>query len=146
MNTAAVEHAEKILPPDMFAFEFDAELRRAVRSRSNLTLVVVATNANGDGEADVMPLKRVAKAICPGIRETDVLGYSDGALALVLVDANLAHSTTVIRRLVTRIEAAKLSDTFKVAIGAASYPDDAIDATSLRREALSRTLVSLGNG
>ncbi len=154
MSTAVNDDVPRLLGPDMFAFEFDAELRRAVRLRTQLTLVVV--EAVGDREATPLPvtemystppLGQIAKLVGTRIRETDLLGQTAaGALSLVLVDADYEHSTHVINRLVSRIEREAFGQPVKIQFGAACYPSHALDAASLTREALSRRVANCHGG
>jgi GGDEF domain-containing protein len=97
--------------------------------------------------ADDGTLQEVAQVIGREIRDTDLLGHTDkGTLGLVLLDADFDHSTRVIDRLVSRIESYKFPTALRIAVGAACYPTHAVDADSLKRQALSRPLVSWRGG
>jgi hypothetical protein len=138
-----------------FEFELDNELRRAVRSRNHVTLVLVNAVGSDDGPADetvsadssrasdVRPIvSRVAQIIGKEVRDTDFLGETDeGALALLLLDANLEHSSRVIDRLLSRIERSDAC-TSPLTVGAACYPTDAVDAGTLKRHAMSRPVAA----
>ena len=81
------------------------------------------------------------------MRDTDVLGHTDkGTLAVVLLDTDFDHSTRVIDRIVARIENYQFQNALRIAVGAACYPTHAVDAESLKRQALSRPLVNCRGG
>ena len=81
------------------------------------------------------------------MRDTDLLGHTDrGTLALVLLDADFEHSERVINRLVSRIESHAFPAPLRIAVGAAVYPTHAVDADSLKRQALSRPVVNWRGG
>ena len=69
-----------------------------------------------------------------------------GTLALVLLDADFEHSARVIDRLVSRIENYEFPTALRIAVGAACYPTHAVDADSLKRQALSRPIVNWRGG
>ena len=97
--------------------------------------------------ADDGTLQEVAQIIGNEVRDTDLLGHTDkGTLALVLLDADFEHSQRVIDRLVTRIENYEFANVLRIAVGAACYPTHAVDAESLKRQALSRPIVSRRGG
>ena len=76
-----------------------------------------------------------------------MLGHTDkGTLALVLLDADFEHSSRVIDRVVSRIENYEFQNALRIAVGAACYPTHAVDAESLKRQALSRPLVNWRGG
>ena len=81
------------------------------------------------------------------MRDTDLLGHTEtGALALVLLDADFEHSTRVIDRVVSRIENYEFPTALRIAVGAACYPTHAVDADSLKRQAMSRPIVNWRGG
>src|SRR5436305_14615018 len=90
----------KLLTPGAFEFVLDSELKRAVRSQSFLTLVVVEASREWEGmivTADDGTVHQVAQLIGKEVRDTDLLGHTGkGALALVLLDADFENSTRVI--------------------------------------------------
>src|SRR5205085_440453 len=89
----------------------------------------------------------VAQIITRQVRDTDLLGHTDkGTLAIVLLDADFEHSERVINRLVSRIENYEFPTALRIAVGAACYPTHAVDADSLKRQALSRPLVNWRGG
>src|SRR6476646_11278457 len=97
--------------------------------------------------ADDGTLQEVAALIGREVRDTDLLGHTDrGTLALVLLDADFEHSTRVIDRLVARIESYAFPNALRIAVGAACYPTHAVDAESLKRQAMTRPIVNWRGG
>ena len=144
------ERDSKMLTPAAFEFVLETELKRAVRSQNYLTLVTVEASREWEGmtvTADDGTLEEVAQVIAREVRGTDRLGHTDtGTLGLVLLDADFDHSVGVIDRLVSRIESYKFPTALRIAVGAACYPTHAVDVDSLKRQALSRPLVSWRGG
>jgi hypothetical protein len=136
----------RVLPAGTFAFELDLELRRAVRARNHLTLVVVEAGQETGGRpaaVDATAMHVIVDAFAHAVRDTDLMGYMEHAsLGLVLLDADFVRSTQVIDRLVSRLDTSKLDNAVRIAIGAACYPSDGVDAGSLEREALCRPVAS----
>jgi hypothetical protein len=149
-SSSFYEEGSRVLTPTAFEFVFDSELKRAVRSQSFLTLVTVEASREWEGmmvTADDGTVHEVAQLIGREVRDTDVLGHTDkGTLALVLLDADFDHSTRVIDRVVARIENYEFQNALRIAVGAACYPTHAVDAESLKRQALSRPLVNWRGG
>ena len=139
------EETDKVLTPNAFEFVLDSELKRAVRSRNFLTLVVVEASRECEGmtvTADDGTLQEVAQIIGKEIRDTDLIGHTEkGTLSLVLIDADFEDSSRVINRLVSRIERYEFPTALRLAVGAACYPTHAVDAESLKRQALSHPIV-----
>ena len=151
MNSSSFyEEGSKVLTPGAFEFVLDSELKRAVRSQNFLTLIVLEASREWEGmqvSADDGTLQQVAQLIGREVRDTDLLGHTDrGMLALVLLDADFEHSTRVIERLVSRIENYEFPTPLRIAVGAACYPTHAVDAESLKRQALSRPIVNWRGG
>jgi len=145
-SDAFYEPDSKLLTAEAFEFVLDSELKRAIRYQNYLTLVTVEASREWEGvtvTADDGTLQEVAQVIGRDIRDTDLLGHTDkGMLGLVLLDADFDHSARVIDRLISRIQNYKFTTALRIAIGAACYPTHAIVADSLKRQALSRPLVS----
>jgi GGDEF domain-containing protein len=139
------EQAKKVLTPAAFEVVLDSELKRAVRSQNFLTLVVVEASREWEGmavTADDGTLQEVAQIISKEVRDTDLIGHTEkGTLSLVLIDADFARSSRVIDRLVSRIEHYEFPTALRLAVGAACYPTHAVDAESLKRQALSHPIV-----
>ncbi len=148
--TTFYEENSKLLTPGAFEFVLDSELKRAVRSQNYLTLVTVEASREWEGmtvTADDGTLQEVAQLIGREVRDTDLMGHTDrGTLALVLLDADFEHSERVINRLVSRIENYEFSSQMRIAVGAACYPTHAVDADSLKRQALARPIVNWRGG
>jgi hypothetical protein len=147
MTTSAFyEDDSKLLTSGAFEFVLDSELKRAVRSQNFLTLVTVETGREWDGmtvTADDGTLQEIASIIGHEIRDTDLLGHTDrGTLALVLLDSDFEHSTRVINRLVSRFENYEFPSPLRIVVGAACYPTHAVDAVSLKRQALTHPVVN----
>lgn len=140
------EENSKLLTPGAFEFVLDSELKRAVRSQNYLTLVTVEASREWEGmivTADDGTLLEVAQLISRDVRDTDLIGHTGrGTLGVVLLDADFESSERVITRVVTRIEHYEFPTALRIAIGAACYPTHAVDADSLKRQALSRPIVN----
>jgi PleD family two-component response regulator len=149
-SSSFYEENSKLLTPNAFEFVLDSELKRAVRSQNFLTLVTVETSREWEGmmvTADDGTVQEVAQIIGREVRDTDVLGHTGkGTLALVLLDTDFEHSSRVIDRVVSRIENYEFQNALRIAVGAACYPTHAVDAESLKRQAMSRPLVNWRSG
>ena len=132
----------RLLSQETFAFELEAELRRAVRSRSNVTLVVLEAGRETDASgttADEVAMLEIAEIIDDTVRDTDLVGFADrAALGLVLVDTNVDRSAQILDRLMIRIGQRAFSPAIHIAVGVASYPEHGVDAGSLKERAKSR--------
>jgi GGDEF domain-containing protein len=146
MSSSFYEPGSKLLTPSAFEFVLDSELKRAVRSQNFLTLVVVEASREWEGmtmTADDGIVQEVAQTISREVRDTDLLGRTDkGTVALVLLDADFDHAARVIDRLVSRIENYEFPTPVRIAVGAACYPTHAVDAETLKRQAISHPVVS----
>ena len=140
------EEGGRVLTPSAFDFVLESELRRAVRSQNFITLVMLEAKREWEGmmvSADPGTIHEVAQIIIREVRDTDVLGNSEsGTLCLVLLDADYDHSAKVIDRVMTRIDSYEFLTPLRINVGAACYPTHAVDAETLRRQALSRPLVN----
>jgi PleD family two-component response regulator len=149
-SSSFYEENSKLLTPGAFEFVLDSELKRAVRSQNFLTLVLLEASREWEGmmvTADDGTVHEVANLIGREVRDTDLLGHTGrGTLALVLLDADFEHSTRVIDRLVSRIENYEFSTALRIAVGAACYPTHAVDAETLKRQAMSRPIVNWRGG
>jgi hypothetical protein len=144
------EEGSRVLTPSAFEFVLDGELKRAVRSQNFLTLVVLETRREWEGlevTADDGTVEEVAQVVGREVRDTDLIGKTDkGSLALVLLDADFDSSTRVIDRVVSRIDSYDFPTPLRISVGAACYPTHAVDADSLKRQAVSRPVVSWRGG
>jgi len=144
------QEGSRLLTAHAFEFVLDGELRRAVRSQNFLTLVVVETQREWDGmtvNADQGTVQEVAQILGHEVRDTDLLAINDnGELSLALLDADYENSTKVIDRLVQRIDDYEFPTPLRISMGAACYPTHAVDAESLKRQAVSHPVVSWRGG
>jgi hypothetical protein len=149
-SSSFYEEGSKILTPGAFEFVLNSELKRAVRSQNFLTLVVVETSREWEGimvSADEGTVHEVAQIIGKEVRDTDLIGHTDkGLLAVVLLDSGFEHAARVIDRIVSRIENYEFPSPLRIAVGAACYPTHAVDADSLKRQAMSRPIVNWRGG
>jgi hypothetical protein len=138
----------KLLLPDAFQFVLARELTRAVRLQNFLTLVVIEASRQSEGmlvSADDATMQEIAHLIGREVREVDPLGQTEkGVLGMVLMDADYEHAMRVINRIVSRIDNYEFPTLLRIAISAASYPTHAIDAESLRQQAMARPIVWRG--
>jgi hypothetical protein len=145
-HSSFYEAGNKVLTPGAFEFVLDSELKRAVRSQNFLTLIVVEASREWEGmtvTADEGTLQEIAQIIGKEVRDTDLIGHTEkGTLSLVLIDADFEHSSHVIDRLVSRIEHYEFPTALRLAVGAACYPTHAVDADSLKRQALAHPVVN----
>ena len=149
-SSSFYEEGSRLLTPGAFEFVLESELKRAVRSQNFLTLVTVEASREWEGmmvTADDGTLQEVALLIGREVRDTDFLGHTDkGTVALVLLDTDFENSSRVIDRVVSRIENYQFQNALRIVVGAACYPTHAVDAESLKRQALSRPLVNWRGG
>ena len=149
-SSSFYEEGSKLLTPGAFEFVLENELKRAIRSQNYLTLVAVEASREWEGmtvTADEGALQQVAQLIGREVRDTDLLGHIEkGTLAVVLLDSDFDHSARVIDRLVSRIESYEFPTPLRIAVGAACYPTHAVDAESLKRQAMSRPIVNWRGG
>src|SRR3954462_5239177 len=149
-SSSFYEEGSKLLTPGAFEFVLDSELKRAVRSQNFLTLIVLETSREWEGmmvTADDGTVQEVAQIITKEVRDTDLIGLTErGVLSLVLIDADFEHSTHVIDRLVSRIDNYEFPTALRIAVGAACYPTHAVDADSLKQQAISHPIVNWRGG
>jgi hypothetical protein len=150
MTDPFFEQGSRLLTAGAFEFVLDGELKRAVRSQNFLTLVVLETRREWEGlmvSADDGTVEEVAQLVGREVRDTDLLGKTEsGMLSLVLLDADFDNSTRVIDRLVSRIDSYDFPTPLRISVGAACYPTHAVDSDSLKRQAVSRPVVSWRRG
>jgi GGDEF domain-containing protein len=150
MSDPFFEEGSRLLTPNAFEFVLDGELKRAVRSQNFLTLVVLETKREWEGlmvTADDGTVEEVAQIVGREVRDTDLIGHTEkGTLSVVLLDADYDNSTRVIDRLVQRIDDYDFPTPLRISVGAACYPTHAVDSPSLKRQAVSRPVVSWRGG
>jgi hypothetical protein len=143
MMTAAdpfLDDDYRVLTSEAFDFVLGNELKRAVRSQNFLTLVHVRPEISGAPPGGNLEreqaVQQLARLISRDVRETDLLAQTGtGCLSLVLLDADLQNSITVIERLRTRLDAYVFPKPLTLEIGAACCPTHGADVESLRRAA-----------
>jgi diguanylate cyclase (GGDEF)-like protein len=149
-SSSFYEEGSNLLTPGAFEFVLDTELKRAVRSQNSLTLVVIETSREWEGmsvTADDGTIKELAQIIAKEVRDTDLIGRTErGTVSLLLLDTDFERSAQVIDRLVKRIENYEFPAPLRIAVGAACYPTHAIDAESLKRQAMSRPIAQWRSG
>jgi GGDEF domain-containing protein len=150
VSNSFFEEGSRLLTPGAFDFVLDGELKRAVRTQNVVTLVVVEASREREGmlvTADDRTLREVADIIGREIRDTDLLGHTDrGMLEFLLLDASFEHSVRVIERVIARIEDYQFPTALRLAVGAACYPTHAVNAASLKQQAMSRPIASRRGG
>ena len=149
MSDQFFEQGTRLLTPNAFDFVLDGELKQAVRSQNFLTLVVLETRREWDGmtvTADPGTVGEVARVLGPEVRHTDLIGVQNGTLSVALLDADFENSQKVIDRIVQRIDSYDFPAPLRISLGAACYPTHAIDADSLKKQALARPVVSWRGG
>src|SRR5919197_242901 len=133
MSDPFYEEGSRLLTPNAFEFVLEGEMKRAVRSQNFLTLVVFEAAREWDG----MTVTADTGTVEQEIRDTDVIGYTHGGeLSLVLLDADYSNSTRVIDRLIHQIDHYEFTTPLRISVGAACYPTHAVDAGTLKRQAL----------
>jgi GGDEF domain-containing protein len=150
MSDSFFEEGSRLLTPNAFEFVLDGELKRAVRSQNFLTLVVLEAKREWEGlmvTADDGIVEEVAQIVSREVRDTDLIGHTEKVtLSLVLLDADYDSSARVIDRLVQRIDDYDFPTPLRISVGAACYPTHAVDSSSLKRQAISRPVVSWRGG
>jgi hypothetical protein len=144
----------RVLTPEAFDVVLTNELKRAVRSQSYLTLLVVeptlretpgAPAAEGSTENRLddrgEAVRQIARLVSREVRETDLLSQTEQSqLSVVLLDADLHNSLRVVDRFMARLEHYQFSRPLAIGVGAASCPTHGADAETLRRSAKARTV------
>ena len=141
-----VDEVFRVLTPEAFEFVLDNELRRAVRSQNYLTLLVVEPTTEAPDQP-VTPdvVREVARVVSREIRETDLLAeIPEGQLSIVLLDADLQSSITVVDRLATRLGHYTFSTSVAFEMGVACCPTHGADPATLRRVAAAHPIRRLG--
>ena len=144
------EDGARILTPAAFEFMLAAELKRAIRAQTFLTLVSIEVRRVWNGltvAADDATVGEMAALVAREVRATDPIARADrGILGLLLPDADVQDGSSVIARVMARADSYRFPAPVAISIGAACCPTHAVDADALRREALSRPMVSARRG
>ena len=150
-SSSFYEEGSKLLTPGAFEFVLDSELKRAVRSQNFLTLVTLEASREWEGmtvTADDGTVHEVAQLIGKEVRDTDLLGHTERGHARArparrrLRPFHARHRPSGRAHRELRIRRPPL----RIAVGAACYPTHAVDAESLKRQALSRPIVNWRGG
>ncbi len=129
------DEESRLLTAEAFDFMFRNELKRAVRSQSYITLLAIDARPVGAGESRQLT-REVARLTRGQVRETDLLSHSgDGPLSVVLFDANLQNSLTVVERLLSRFGEYEFTLPAAFSVGAACCPTHGTDVDQLRQAA-----------
>jgi hypothetical protein len=125
----------RLLKAEAFDFMFRNELKRAMRSQNYVTLLSIQATPRSAAEAAGLT-REVARLVSRQVRETDLLSHHDwGRLSLVLLDADLKSSATVVERLMSRFEQYEFTAPTAISVGAACCPTHGTDADQLHRVA-----------
>jgi GGDEF domain-containing protein len=129
----------RVLTPEAFDFMLQNELKRAMRSQNFLTLLAIQATPRAAHLDRAQVAREIARVISREVRETDLLSHTnDGRLSLVLLDADLDHSMTVVERLLARFEQYEFTTPAAISVGAACCPTHGADVESLRHAAATR--------
>lgn len=131
----------RVLTPEAFEFVLGNELKRAMRSQNFVTLVVMETAPEDDGQQDD-PVRHVTRIVSREVRETDLMTRTGEGVSVVLLDADMNSSMRVIDRLMTRFDHYEFPRPVSITVGAASCPADGTDPASLRHAAATRPVVT----
>jgi hypothetical protein len=108
----------------------DFEIRKAQRLRYSVSLVCFAIELASASNGKASPAS-VAESITPYLRGTDAVAeWTQGWLAMLLVDAETTHLPSILERLTTRLE------TIAWSAGGSSYPRTAARAQDMLRQAV----------
>jgi len=121
-------NTRNVLNSETFDLVLTNELKRAQRSQSFVTLVRM--EPHGVDSAD--SVREIARLVGHELRETDLLATDATAVSMVLLDADLQHSTQVIERVMARLEHYQFTTPVEIAIGAACCPTDGADVETLK--------------
>jgi GGDEF domain-containing protein len=145
----------RLLTREAFDIVLGNELKRAVRSQTFLTLLLVEASPRavkkGHGpqppanQSNERAVREVARLVIRDVRETDLLAHTDeGQLSIVLLDADLPSSLRVVVRLTARFEHYEFPTPLAIEVGAACCPTHGADVESLRRAAGARPVYPRG--
>ena len=147
---AFFEPGSRVLTRGAFEFALNLDLKRATRSQDFLTLLMIETVREWEHmtfTADESMLREVAQSIGQSLRSTDLLGRTDeGMLAILLLDCGFEQCSRPVDRIVSRIENYRFSQSLRIIVGASGFPTHAMDAASLKRQAIGRPIVNVRTG
>jgi hypothetical protein len=118
----------------VFRFLVELEIQKAQRLRYSVSLVCLAAEAAAT-ETGESAAPSLAPIVTRDLRGTDVVTpWTPDSLALLLVDAEIAHLPSILRRLTARLEPIAWS------AGGASYPRTTTRADDLLSQAVDSML------
>jgi hypothetical protein len=123
-----------VLNTETFDFVLTNELKRAQRSQSFVTLVRMEPRGAEAAES----VGEIARLVSRELRETDLLATDGTTVSMVLLDADVHHSTQVIERVMARLEHYRFTTPVEIEVGAACCPTHGADLDTLRRVASKR--------
>lgn len=129
-GTGPVAGGGWLVDESLFRFLVDFEVQKAQRLRYSVSLVCFAVepSASGNGEASA---SSVAESVVRYLRSTDAVAlWTQGWLAILLVDAETTHLPSILNRLTTRLETEGWS------AGGSCYPRTAARADDMVRQAV----------
>ena len=150
-SSSFYEEGSRLLTPGAFEFVLDSELKRAVRSQNFLTLVdrrnqprVGRHDGHGRRRHRATRWRRSSAAKCatPTCSGTPTRARSRWCCSTPTSSTRRGSSIA----LVSRIENYEFPTPLRISVGAACYPTHAVDADSLKRQALSRPVVNWRGG
>jgi len=126
-----VNEARTVLDRETFDVLLANELKRALRSQSFVTLVVM--EPRGADAAAAVP--EIRALVGRELRETDMLAVDGTTVSMVLLDADLERTSRVLERIRASLEHYQFATPVAVRIGAACCPTDGADIETLKRAA-----------
>ncbi len=122
-----------VLTRDTFELVLTSELKRAARSQTFVTLVLVHPRGGEPAPAAA----EIARLVDRELRETDLLSIDAdaGAVSMGLLDADLQNAICVIDRVMSCLEHYQFSVPLDVEVGAACCPTHGADLGTLKRVA-----------
>jgi len=131
----------RVVDDPLFRFLVDLEIQKARRLRYCVSLVCLAVDA-AHAETPQPSLPSLVELVTRYTRGTDVVArWAPASLALLLVDAETTHLSSIIRRLMAHLE------TLAWSAGGACYPKTATRTDDMIRQAVdSMVLAKKGGG
>ena len=122
---------KNVLHPETFDHVLTNELKRALRSQTFVTLVLMDPRVGEPAAA----VREIARLVSAELRETDMLATDATTVSMVLLDSDLQNSALVIERVMTRLEHYQFTAPVEIEVGAACCPTHGADLDTLKRVA-----------